>query len=1174
MLSSVSGLGRLFNSASSSLSPHTPRGQRQLESVTEEAHTCDLLYPQAGLLKSNQHDTFHFRHGDPSSIAAAANSSDDRGGLNVQHPRDVRIIVGQYIGGNTRLIYDSQPSLLSSGSSLTPALSRASGEYFASEKVPQRQGSIAKSHTAPHSRQSSFSQVTQSIFASPGSPLSPVNELGSLLGNSRRPTTSEGENAQSMLQNEEAKETESMLSAMFGATGFRAESGTKIHVKPYTANESEFHRPTSPGNIRLGAQMRRTPLTRSTTTEDLQSMSKSAGPLNAAHQAVRRKSSSVLITRIFYVDPAEEDFKATDDSGMTEVTHMKLRTRSDPRPQQPASLSADDKTNQIRTPAFAVAMVLYLPNQQQIMKRSASARSSPALNNSVAPNDNIMQQISKELFDYNVEYVMAHWHMITRALASLEIVVRCQICNQLGQLDVHIPTAHTTTVPADSKSGARSAKMRPPPRPTLQLPASALQQDSAIQKAVEVMGKRVATCLQLKLVLLGQDRWGIWREEARGVGKWAGGREQGFFFGSLMTAFLGHQSEWLDIMGPRVLKASHVKRRRKKSQQQISLIRRRTVIISLDKMAARRLIFLLSSFIPGASSDPRWREASSNDPLTSVTTVSTSPSYSGSFSRRHSLRRNLQKPRGTPGSNETKEQETAVIDFDNSTDLSDDRTIVEDSHLSHHSRRSSDVRSIRSVALPIGPTNPSKRNSSLATTATMNPDFAVPVPHFSIAPEKGNSSLDWRPGSSGSIASLSLQRTLSRSESNDQSGTSIDSHSSGRWFWGSRRGSSTETSETPISSVDALGIYGLPSEIRDHRAASKLAQMVEDVKMTSGGHRTIWNVEETHQHGIGSSKPAEAAGSPPLPRDLFRSQEMEEPFPLDLSVNEEDGVIDVKLPPAGSQASSFGSIMNSPRNALQLSSSLKDRLATESRPSAPPIPIHRQDSHMDVFVGGWLRKFHPDLTLQAVQPYDTLKEEIKEAMRTEPTPRRPSGGRIQDLEGEWHDVSTSLVADTTKFTVTQITLRRRHPFSPHHQADALLGVSSKDNKDEEFREQVLTETDPLLGETVERVLSHSGQSSRSASRPASRPPSPRQSSFRSNDRPPAGLEIPKSECKKTMLGALEEIAKGVLSEIIEKRSEEQSQEVVIDPKERQFPSHMQESPLREGIQRWFVESMA
>ena len=110
--SSVSGLQRLFSTASTSLSPNTPRAQRQLESVTEEAHTYDLLCPEGEILNQGQHHTYPLKHSDPASTTAATNRSDDSGGLNIQSPRDVRIIIAQNantVSSQPRIMYDSHP---------------------------------------------------------------------------------------------------------------------------------------------------------------------------------------------------------------------------------------------------------------------------------------------------------------------------------------------------------------------------------------------------------------------------------------------------------------------------------------------------------------------------------------------------------------------------------------------------------------------------------------------------------------------------------------------------------------------------------------------------------------------------------------------------------------------------------------------------------------------------------------------------------------------------------------------------------------------------------------------------------------------------------------------------------------------------------------------------------
>lgn len=178
--SSVSGLRQLFSTAPS---PHTLRSQRQLESVTEEAHTYDLLYPEGETLRQGQHYAYPLRLGDPSSAAAAASSSDDRGGLDIQSPRDVRIIIAQNasaLSSQPRVLYDSHPPppIPQTRNATFPEAAKHGHRKSGSFTGGRNGDNVKQPHTAPHTRQSSFSQTTHSIFTSPTSPfLQSVNSV-------------------------------------------------------------------------------------------------------------------------------------------------------------------------------------------------------------------------------------------------------------------------------------------------------------------------------------------------------------------------------------------------------------------------------------------------------------------------------------------------------------------------------------------------------------------------------------------------------------------------------------------------------------------------------------------------------------------------------------------------------------------------------------------------------------------------------------------------------------------------------------------------------------------------------------------------------------------------------------------------------------------------------------
>lgn len=1175
MFASVSGLGRLFGSVSTS-SPNPTRAQRQLESITEETLTHDLLYPEGEILRQCQNHSYPFRHGDPSSVAAAASSSDDRGALDIQASRDVRIVIAQDMHGNPRFLYDSHPPLPLTSIRASPNNSTDNSGLMKEntfETRNRRSGSLQKSHTAPHSRQSSFSQAAHSIFMSPTSPLSPVNEFGGMFGSSKprsgntRPGTSDGESAQSKLAREDREETEDLLGQMFGGTGMTHVSSTKVHIKPSTPSISTLSRPPSSGaTLPLsprGAPKRRTPLTRSTTTEDLQSLAPSPVHESTAQQTSRVRSSAVAITKIFSVDPGDPDFSQTakEDQNIPVPERGSQSSELSDRVRM-LKLGDGQKSKQIKTPTFAVALVLYLPsNRTDIGTSSARASPAPGTSTFVESFPDIPGLEGANIgnvTDPRIDYIIAQWSVLVRALSSLEIIARCKLSDSLAQHYLSSvapsPVGHTST-----GSGLEDRKPRQPARLALQLATGALQQDQLISKAADMTSKRVARALQIRHVVTGQSRWGIWRENARGVGKWSGGQEQNYFLFNFLTAFLGSHTEWLDYLGPGRYRRRH-REEKHKSRLAINTVRHRTVIVSLDKMAARRLIFLLAAFLPPNyvdGSHDRPREAS---PGLGNPAYASSPPFGGSISRRQSLRRTANlHARGSLRGRRSRSQERPYTEQD-----SDDATKIGDELSKNHflqprSRRPSDAGSIRSVAMPIAGNSSATRKSSTTTTATVIPgEPVVGVPHFSPYTSElaFGTSAEPRPGSSGSFAALSLQRTLSRTESNEHNNASTGSQANGRrgstrsGFWGSRRGSSTENSDLLASSEEGLGISGMPKERHARPSINQLTQMVEDADRLkahnasqSGGTSPLTARNIPLASSINDS-------SPPKISPSRLSPEL-----LKYSVDETDGVIDIDFPFPSSQASSYTSTQSSPPAINTAASSLNNPSFLQNQPpnlgpslASPPKP--------DLNAAGWLRTYHQDFILQAVRPYDSLKEDIKISMRTEPASSPLDNHRtpttttptIHQGPSDWTTICTTLIADTTNFTLTLVTLRRRDPTSPHHQADALLGIPSSPspsthksspstNPDEEIISETLSSNmaDITLKEAVERVLSsshhNSGTSSRAPSPPRSNP-HPHQHGKKPEGGNRESSQVPRNiECRKLVLGALEGIARSVGAEM-------------------------------------------
>lgn len=1155
--SSVSGLQQLFSSASSSLSPNTARGQRQLESVTEEAHTHDLLYPEGETLHKGQHHAYPLKHGDPVLIAAAANSSDDKGGLDIQSPRDVRIIIAQDANAHSsqpRVLYDSEPPLSSqqarNSSPEEFQYGRPRGESM-SGGGPRRNNSIQKSYTAPHTRQSSLSQTAQSLFMSPSS-LSPVNEIGGLFGNSKtrteRPATSDGDSLQYTIAKETREETEAILDCMFGAAGFPSVASTKLHVRPPKLDSAGHPRPmsaresTSPG----GLPRRRTPLTRSTTAADLQSLPTTSE--DAHQQAVRPNSSSILVTRLFSVDPIDSDLSPqlrSEVFASSATSHQKESSDIDVTGRQPVS-PRTEKKKQIKTPTYAIAILLQMPAQRL---RTLTSRF-PGYS-AVNPQSWLQEANALGLdSDGDIDYVISHWNMLNRTLSCLEVVARCKISDLLSTIDVpQIDLTPRTPIGPTATGANEKLKKGKQTQTTLQLSTGALQQCVPIKDFADQLGKRIALALKIRRAVAGQCRWGLWREEARWVGKWAGGREQNFFLFNLLTAFLGSHTEWLDLLGP-----SRYRRRHQKQfpdpYKETSTIKHRTVIVSLDKMAARRLIFLLSAFLPGSLS--ALKHDDQKRPTESWPAYSDSPPLSMLIGREHLSGRQFSQVRENCTAKYPSSHSRAVS-FSDSEFASDSTVMPSDSTMfpeglamRQHSRRASDAKSIRSSALPISFNSVATRKSSTTTTATTVPDLAY---FRGTAPEP-------RPGSSGSLVPSSLKRTLSRSDSNDLN-ASVDSQSpsrTGSWissFWSNPRGSSTEDSDLLASSEEGLGISGVPKEPRSQRSGTTLSEMVKEV----GINGQVARGGLASESGLRLQRSGTESSDASRPKRLVR-QPTTEVFPLKLSIDEDDGIVDVDLPPT-SYPSSFESAMSSPIAQRSAASSFNNPSSLYSR--ASNRASRHTNSETAVDVAGWLRNYHQDFALQAVRPYDSLKEDIKESMRTEPTPTATD--LTLDSKG-WTDICTTLVANTSKFSVTRLTLRRRNAASPHHQVHALLGdVPLNLIEQEKFVEEQLMEIDPTLIDAVEKVLAQSGQSSRVESRAASRVPSPTRSAKGApgditprNDAPE--LEVPRSECQKMVLGALQHVVKSV------------TQELASEPERGYSSSH---NALREGVRKCLSE---
>ena len=1190
----VSGLHRLFHTTPLGPFSHHAKVQSSLESVTEDAHTYDLLYPDLNALRQTQNHAYPLKDGDPSLAALAATSHDDRGGLDIQCPRDVRIIIaqdGNLLAQQPRVLYDSHPA--PSMSTVQPGESNAGTDLLEHHGASQIQGMKRYNTIGQESKPASKSSHVRgaslggNLRAQSSTPLSPsapdtayrgAFSSTNLRRSGGRPASSGGESSQSKAIREKREETEALLGCMFGSTGLPMVSSTKLHIKPAASNEVGATNIPSPVEATISARAfpkKRTPLTRSTTVEEVE-----GAPARASDDEnptlTRFNKPSVLLTRIFSVDIA-------DSLAPMHAPEPETHQSSSAQPSEgEGSLSAQGSTSfvqgakakQVKTPTYAVGIVLQLPCDRHraftpLMQGGIPLQSHHRdhLSSSPRPIDELPLEeplpidIAVNSTDEVIEYLLDHWSMLDRVISALEEIGRSKIRNLLVNLEAqatHLPPPLPTAM-VNNAIKSKQKRLKAPSQRTIQLPAGILQNSAILAEEINRAGNRVATALRIRKVVTGQGRWGVWREEARWVGKWAGGREQNFFFFNLLTAFLGTHTDWLSLLGHGWCRRRHP-RPAHQSRKDSSLIQHRTVIVSMDKMAARRLIFLLCAFLPNTNLLPVHGDPIRPQSPWSNTAYSQSPPSGISVLRQQSLRRTInRRGRGTRTVvNKSHERAVSFSDPSSGVELGGNPGV--DRHVQRHLRRASDARSITSLPLPISNTGDLSRKSSTTTTATVIPDAAIPVPHFSnnLSPDLlMGTSAEARPGSSGSFASLSLKHTLTRSESTDRS-SSIDSLSMSRWgsmissFWSARRGSSTDGSEG-LSSQEGLGISGILKERRHSRSVGKLAQMVEDVDQQSenGCLAPIHTQSSRATRGPTSVPlPSQGIAGEPLSQSTPARNIPERPkieqFPMKLSIDENDGVVDVDLPMPSSFSSSFASSMSSPK-ATHTGASSFNESSMYGRPSAPHTSPAGSSSSNDV--AGWLKTYHQDFALQAVRPYEGLEQDIKRSMRAD---AMHSGEPVvwnagQSSRGPWTEVCTTLIANAQTFSVRRLSLRRR-PVPSKSQSTTLGSFAVE----EDIVSEPVMDLDATLIDAVERVLAQSSQSSRTQSRTAS--PS-RHSAL---DNP--SLEVPRSECRKLVLGALEQVAKSVQEE-----QERRGRGIGgREPRE----AVMLDSTLREGVRKW------
>ena len=273
--------------------------------------------------------------------------------------------------------------------------------------------------------------------------------------------------------------------------------------------------------------------------------------------------------------------------------------------------------------------------------------------------------------------------------------------------------------------------------------------------------------------------------------------------------------------------------------------------------------------------------------------------------------------------------------------------------------------------------------------------------------------------------------------------------------------------------------------------------------------------------------------------------------PVKTSINPEDGVIDVDIP-FPDYITSFETAVSSPSSSGYLSTP-GFGMGLDGFEQVSRMVV---DGDLPMNVAGYLQRYHQDFVLQAIPPQNDLMEQVKQSLRSEPTPFIPHLQPTESPVERWVDISSIVIADATTQNITRIRYRRL--IRPRPWSDKVMPMGSggssvygtalltpsvlpyENQLEEQFVEEHIGSVDHLLTDAVERVISqrvllskHSSRgSSRSTSKARERSLSETSSQLTESEAVPhvTSGEVPRGECKTVVLSALQDIIRHVIDE--------------------------------------------
>lgn len=1091
-----------------------------LESTTDEAHSRSLLWP---------HNVFDHSRAFPSSPPSTPVSSpgfrvgpfDDRGGVEFNDTRDLRVVIAQDAFGSL----DKQLVLFDS--------------HKTGQDATVRRGQTPK--VSPRDAHKTRNQQ-------PISPLHQRNRSSTIAGPASawaRPTR----------EPDADDKVHRLLECMFGNTSTtKSDSSTKMHIL-FAGSDSD----SSPVTVNPSAA--RPPLSRALTSQTAAGNARSARPTREGS----RERDVILITKMFAVPlPDSKESVPTRSKSGDDVGDVISPLSDD---------GGAKKTKLIekKTPMYAVGLLVTLP-QEEVRPSFSRPPSRMSLASSSFPNSmgsdfasswTLLEAISDSFasspgpskqLDRRIDALTSSWDMILRALSDVESVAKAEIKTLLQMVNREVMSSMVKVPkgPNEQRTNQRNIYL------TQQM---ALSRVGALDKSSRHFVQRLSTALRIPKVATGIGfRDGHWNDEARYVVHVCNSRSQNHFLLNLLTAFLGNHTEWL---GTSTAKAPWKSQPSEEDDPALTRGSPRTVIVCDQRSLARRLIFLLASFLPTAAGASPFEQQTTpyKSPLPTPGLMSSSPlkhvrnaDHEPSDTRRSSHSQHV-----TFGGTEATHLSTSVSSNTSASTHASMRLMRPQLE-----RKQSDTASVRTASrFPVAGSSTHMRKTSAANSA-LTPQPVSTLPYMSTKQDGYFPDNAIAEGSDYG-ASDQLARILRR----DSSSTTAARSSSGSWgflgLW-SRR---TTPSGAPDESTDADERQR--SHIGDasatpQRGVSKLESMVGEAVSVA-----IPQNNSQLRAFPGSESDSNAAYVEHDERPGWITNPR-------LKVNEEDGVVDVDIGLPGFLGWDGDDEPMSPKPQFRTNASGRSIDGVTSLRSsfshAAPQAINSTMDEMNV--AGYLRQYHEDFVLQAVRPYGDLVSEIKESMIRESlsliSKENSTNAEHTTNDGDWVDVSATNIVDVRKFTVERLTLRRKIGRSRVSEAHATPHIpDARPAVEHRFVSEPITEPDSMLAEAISglldisRKMSHSRSTSGTNASGTTTPIGTTSANIAAHPR------MLRSNCRQAVADVLEQVVKSVSDDLDDHENGQliATKTLSGSTKGKEAQEH---NVLREGVKRWLAEA--